>query len=210
MNSPFDTVAPDYQHLWSDTGRGRSQRSEVWRHIDPLFRQGDRVLDIGCGTGDDALHLCGFGVRVVGLDSSPRMVQIARTRGVHARLMPLEDLSRLKSSYAGAISNFGALNCVRDLRPVAEDLSRVIRPGGPLAICLMGKFALVEILRFIARLEWQRAARRWSGRTTWRGLDIYYHAWRQVQKDFAPTFVMHKRVPIGWGDHQLFIFRRKA
>lgn len=87
MTTPFDQLASAYAELWSDTARGRLQREQVWSMIDGLFGPGDRVLDLGCGTGDDAVHLMARGVEVVGIDASAPMVEIARSRGVDARVL---------------------------------------------------------------------------------------------------------------------------
>ena len=200
MTTAFDLLAADYRRLWSDAPVGRSQRAQVWRHIDPLFQPGDRILDLGCGTGDDALHFRERGVRVYGIDASEKMVGAAQARGVDAQRLALEDLNRLEGTYSGAISNFGALNCVADLRPIAARLKRLIEPGGPLAICIMARFAPVD---------WRHAAQRWRGRASWRGIDVYYHSSRQMRAAFASDFVFCKRVSIGWGDHQLYLFRRR-
>jgi SAM-dependent methyltransferase len=201
MTTPFDLVAGDYRRLWSDAPVGRSQRSQVWRHIDPLFQPGDRILDLGCGTGDDALHFAQRGVRVFGIDASEKMVEAAQARGVDARRLTLEDLSRLEGKYSGAISNFGALNCVADLRPIAAQLKRLIEPSGPLAICIMGRFAPVD---------WRHAVQRWRGRANWRGMDVYYRSSRQMRAAFVSDFAFRKRVPISWGDHQLYVFQRRS
>jgi SAM-dependent methyltransferase len=210
MTSPFDLLAANYQRLWSETPSGRSQRAQVWSHLDPLLQPGDTILDLGCGTGDDAVHFMARGVRAIGMDASARMVECARARGIEALELAFEDLDRLQASYSGAISNFGALNCVPDLRPIAAELSRLICPSGALAICIMGKFAPLETLRFVHRLDWRRATRRWSGRARWQGIDVFYHSAREIRTAFASDFVFERRVSIGRGDHQLYVFRRKT
>jgi len=229
VTTPFDALAPSYNVLWTDSARGREQREAVWREIDGLFRAGDRVLDLGCGPGDDALHLAGLGVDVLGIDAAPRMVEIARRRGVNAHLLDFSGgtghrllwpvSSRLKdrrqnpiacptatavglsTRFSGAISNFGALNCVADLRPLAAQLACLIQPAGPIAICVMGRFCLTD---------WRHAPKRWIGHTRWRGMDVYYPTSRQIRTAFAPGFAFERRVAIGRGDHQLYIFRRRA
>ena len=71
MNAtPFDQLAPGYRQAWTDSPTGHRQRAAVWREIDGLFHRGNRVLDLGCGIGDDALHLADLGVSVHGIDSS--------------------------------------------------------------------------------------------------------------------------------------------
>lgn len=204
MSTPFDTIAPVYGQLWNNP-----QRAQVWKEIDALFRPADRVLDLGCGTGDDALHFAECGVVVEGIDISAKMIDIAISRGVAARRLGIEDLPVLSGSFSGAISNFGALNCIQDLRLVAAQLARLVRPGGMVAICIMGRFAWGETLASASKLQWNKAVRRWSGRALWRGMDVFYHSSQQVRAAFEEGFTFERRVSIGKGDHQLYIFRRR-
>jgi ubiquinone/menaquinone biosynthesis C-methylase UbiE len=204
MSTPFDTIAPVYDQLWNSP-----QRGHVWSVIDSCFRPGDRVLDLGCGTGDDALHLAERGVDVVGIDAAEKMIDVAVSRGVTARRLGIEDLAVLSERFSGAISNFGALNCIVDLCPVAAQLARLVRPGGIVAICIMGRFAWGETLASVSKWEWGKAARRWSGRAVWRGMDVFYHSSQYVRAAFESEFTFDRRVSIGHGDHQLYIFRRR-
>ncbi len=209
MSSPFDTLAPDYAALWTETPRGASQRARVWRSLDRLFQPGDEVLDLGCGAGDDAVHLGARGVKMFGIDASEKMIALAQARGVRARRLAIEELDRLEGPFSGAISNFGALNCVASLRPVAEQLARLVRPGGAAALCVMGRFAPLETLRFLCKFDWAAATRRWRGQARWRGIEVYYHSSAQMRKAFANGFIFEGRVFIGGGDHELYIFRRR-
>jgi SAM-dependent methyltransferase len=209
MNGPFDALAPSYGALWTGTPEGRNQRQQVWDHIDKIFHAGGRVLDLGCGIGDDALHLAARGIKVEAVDTSPRMVEIARSRGVAAHLLAIEDLARLETVYSGALSNFGAFNCLADLHPVARDLARLLDPGAPLVVCLMGRFCWRETIRSWAALDFGRAVRRWRGRTLWRGMEVRYWSARQIRAACAPDFQLIRRVAIGGGDHQLYILQRK-
>ena len=202
MTSPFHQIAPRYAELWSETSRGRAQREQVWREIDRLFKAGDRVLDLGCGTGDDAVHLMSRGVSALGIDSAPGMVEIARTRGVAAKRMAIEVLGSLEDVFDGAISNFGALNCVADLDKLSEELARLVRPQGKLALCVMS--------RFCWRTDWRHLPQRWSGNARWRGVDVYYRTSRSVAREFSPYFSYERRVSIGRGDHQLLVFTRSS
>ena len=56
----------------------------------------------------------------------------------------------------------------------------------------------------------RHAVSRWSGHTNWRGLDIYYRSSREMRAAFASGFAFRKRASIGWGDHQLYVFRRRT
>jgi ubiquinone/menaquinone biosynthesis C-methylase UbiE len=201
MTTPFEQVASQYAALWSDTPRGRAQREQVWREIDELFQPNDRVLDLGCGTGDDAVHLMSRGVEVVGIDSASGMVEIARSRGVDASQLPIEQVSSVDKMFDGVLSDFGALNCVANLSQLSGSLARLVRPQGTLALCVMS--------RFCWRRDWKHAVERWSGHTAWRGIDVYYRTARSIARAFARHFELTRRVSIGQGDHQLLVFRRR-
>ena len=202
MTSPFHQIAPQYAELWSETSRGRAQREQVWGEIDGLFEVGYRVLDLGCGTGDDALHLMSRGVEVFGIDSAQGMIEITRRRGVEAKTMAIEELGSLEDMFDGAISNFGALNCIADLSELSEALARLVRPQGKLALCVMS--------RFCWRTDWRHLPQRWSGHARWRGIDVYYRSAGSIARAFAPHFDYQRRVSIGRGDHQLLVFTRRT
>jgi SAM-dependent methyltransferase len=188
--APFDLIAPRYDELWTDSPIGRLQREAVWRRLDALFPPGAAILDIGCGTGADALHLTRSGRRVTAIDSSAEMVRIARSRGVHALHLPIEDLAQLNATYDGVLSNFGALNCIADLPRFAASLAPLVRPHGRLALCLMGRFCLRETLHYAARLQPSRAFRRLPGASSSStfGLSVSYPTVRQLAAALRPSF----------------------
>src|SRR5947209_887145 len=95
MTAAFDSVAAQYDATWTHSPVGRLQRQAIWTQLKTLVRPGDRVLDLGCGTGEDAVWLESHGARVTAIDSSARMVSLARNRGVDARHLSLERLGEL-------------------------------------------------------------------------------------------------------------------
>jgi SAM-dependent methyltransferase len=186
----FDRIAEEYDEIWTRSTIGQLQRSAVWRHVDPLVKAGDRLLDIGCGTGEDALHFMQCGAEVQGIDASLNMVRIARARGVQTRQLAIEAVCELAGTFDGAISNFGALNCVRDLTTVASALGCLIRPGGYLAICVMGACCAWEIIHFLRRGTFQNAFRRWrreNVRSTI-GVPVSYRSVNELCEVFRPQF----------------------
>jgi ubiquinone/menaquinone biosynthesis C-methylase UbiE len=227
VGAAFDRLASRYDELWTSSPNGRVQREAVWRRIDGLFRPGDRILDLGCGIGDDALHFMSRSVEVMGVDASAEMVRIARSRGVEAISSQLSALSR---QLDGAISNFGMLNCVERLEPVAGNLARLIRPGGKLAICVIGRFCLRETVRYAARLEFSKAFRRLrpGGTMASFGVHVRYPSVPRIRRAFGRDFRLDRWYGIGlcspndaWerrlahlpllralADHRLLIFHR--
>ena len=157
----FDRIASQYDELWTRSPVGLLQRQAVWRRLDNLFNVGDTLLDLGCGTGEDAVHFMRHGMSVRAIDASSEMVRIARSRGVDASVLEIEQLNRVQGCFHGVISNFGAFNCVANLHTIRPFLARLIRPGGHLAVCILGNFCLWETVWHFLHGEPRKACRRW-------------------------------------------------
>ncbi|HZT30161.1 MAG TPA: class I SAM-dependent methyltransferase [Bryobacteraceae bacterium] len=178
----FDALAERYDEMWTHSLVGRLQRDAVWSEIDGLFQPGEAVWDLGCGTGADAAWLARKGVRVFASDISPRMQEIAQARGVPVGPAP--------ASLDGVLSNFGVLNCIPDLRALAEDLVRRMRPGGRLVFCVMGRFCLSETAWYLLAGRPRKAFRRWGGRAEAQpgGFPVWYPTVGELAAAFAPHF----------------------
>jgi len=185
----FDTIASQYDAHWSDTPVGKAQRSAVWSRVDPLFKRSDFVLDLGCGTGVDASHLQSRGVSVYGVDSSPRMVELARQRGIEADCCSIERLQYFDMRLDGVISNFAALNCLPSLLTIAGSLGRMVRSGGHLALCFMSPVCLWESAFYLLLAKPGKAFRRLRGRAeSSMGATVFYPSGRAIVDAFQTDF----------------------
>jgi SAM-dependent methyltransferase len=184
----FGALAPEYDARWTDSLVGRLQREQVWRVVGRLFHAGERVLDLGCGTGADAQRLARAGMMVHAIDAAPEMVAAAARRLVAERtagsasveLCALEDLARLlpHAPFDGALSNFAALNCVEDLGAFASDLAALVRPGGRVALTVFGRSCAWELIRYRGRA---RSRRRLA-------LRVFYPSVRTLSAALRPWF----------------------
>ena len=203
----FDALAAIYDAAFTKTPLGRHLRSAVHRRLDAAFRPGDRVLEIGCGTGEDAVHLARRGVSVIATDASGSMVEVARWKAaasglagrIEALLLAAEALpGPLAGPFDGAFSNFGALNCVADLPAVAHGLAGLLRPHGRLLLCVMGPLAPWEWARGLALGRSEVAFRRLRrGGVPWRGLVVRYPSPRRLARVFAPAFRPRRLAAVG-------------
>lgn len=209
--TPFDSIAADYDASFTASAIGQRMRVAVWRRLDAAFGPGDRVLEMNCGTGEDALHLARRGVRVLATDKSAEMLAITRAKVdvaelaemVEVRPLAIEELARdeapsLPRCFDGALSNFGGMNCVNDLPGVARGLAAIVRPGGWALLCVMGPTVPWEWGWYLARGQPRNAVRRLRrGGTPWRGLTIHYPSIGAVRRAFAPHFVQRRVSAIG-------------
>lgn len=165
---PFDSVAPNYDRIFTASAIGKAQRAQVSREIERCFLPGSHVLDLNCGTGEDALALARRGVRVSAFDASPKMIDTADRKLANERLSSIvqfsvlrnEQLSSLNDSFDGALSNFGGLNCSLDWAGIVHELARLVRPGGHVLLCVLGRTCLWEMVYFFLRGRFRKALRR--------------------------------------------------
>jgi ubiquinone/menaquinone biosynthesis C-methylase UbiE len=197
--TPFDRFAQSYDETWTNSRVGRLQRDAVWRNLRSTFRPGEHILDLGCGTGEDALWLMGAGIQVTALDASPGMVETARRRGVDARVLRFEQLTHLAGTFDGALSNFGPLNCIESPEELRAILARLVRPGGQAALCIMGRFCLWETVAYLIQGRIRKALRRWSGTAASEslGMRITYPSVRRLERALSPEFVLREVIGIG-------------
>src|SRR5215471_16348866 len=128
----FDSAAASYDTEFSDTVPGHWLRELVWSRLSPYVRPGMKVLDLGCGTGDDALWFARRGCRVTAVDKSRAMLVVATQKAETMRdsnpivtvALDIEnpEESGVAEEFDLVLWNFGAINCIQDLRSLRSRL----------------------------------------------------------------------------------------
>ena len=176
VTAAYDAIAAGYdEQVRGDDWMRRKLHVSFLR----AFRPGERVLDVGCGTGIDAVFLARHGINVVGIDASSEMIVRFRQRvpveplqgDFESQILEIEGLSNLGDErFDGIISAFASLNSLRDLQGFADDAARLVRPRGRMVLHMLNRFSVWE----------------WLG-CVWRG-DV--HAARRVGRDRQRRFVI--------------------
>lgn len=198
----FDLLADQYDSLFTFSAVGRAQREVVWEQTLAVFLPDSHILELNCGTGEDALFLAKAGMRVTACDASSGMIEKAQSKvaleGREAQVelyeLATEDLRHLprSQSFDGVFSNFSGLNCVKNLSDVAREIALRVKPGAPLLLCLSTRYCLWEIIYFLLRGNPSKAVRRWKGSTQASigscEFSVYYPTLSQLRRTFAPNF----------------------
>lgn len=208
----FDAVAAGYDDDFTRSPTGRLQRARVHAYVAEHVPQGADALELGCGTGEDALFLAGRGLRVLATDASLEMLAVARAKaaaqGAQVRFLEL-DLRELEAwdtseRFDLLFSNFGALNCLApdELADVGRAAARLLRPGGHAVLVVMPRVCLWELAYFGARLRLPSALRRLAGGPVAAALGAtrvptWYHSPGALRRAFGAEFRHVGQLPVG-------------
>jgi ubiquinone/menaquinone biosynthesis C-methylase UbiE len=207
----FDQMAREYDGVFTNSMIGRAQRDAVWSVLTRIFHSGDHILEINCGTGEDALFLARNSISVIACDASEQMIRVASNRlhtetpaaPIQFKFLPTERLRELQdvNRFDGAFSNFSGLNCIADLKQTADDLGSLLSPGASLLICLSTRFCLWEMLWFVLHGDFRKAFRRCSGHAIAKvgefTVDVYYPTVHKLQTFLSTSFVLRSCTGVG-------------
>jgi ubiquinone/menaquinone biosynthesis C-methylase UbiE len=213
MSAPaFDAIAYQYDSTFTQTPIGQELRQIVWRKLSGTFQTGTQVWELNCGTGEDAVWMARQKIRVLASDGSPEMLNIAAGKAAAHQLSDrikflLYDFAHPTAGapdaeFDGVLSNFGGLNCVSDLKPLARVLARSVKPGGHLIIVVMGRWCAWEIGWYLLHLQPRRAFRRLArngaeGRVANHKVRVWYPSAKALRHTFAPDFQIRRIVGLG-------------
>jgi SAM-dependent methyltransferase len=180
-----------------------------------VFSPSDRLLEVGCGTGEEAWALSEKGLRIVATDISAGMLSEARSKQRPGAIHKPEfvhlaagEVGQLigrfgRSHFDGGYSSFGALNCEPSLGSVAAGLAELIRPHGRFVCSIMNRFCLWETAWYLLKCRPRAALRRWP--SSWvsvemstsagmRPVPIRYYSPTSFARLFEPCFRVEKTI----------------
>lgn len=136
----FDQYAPKFDMALGDLGyRGPAVLLQAVHDAGagaaPAFFH--HVIDLGCGTGLAARAFAADNDGIIGIDLSPRMIELARATGLYATLEVadiVDALTNKPNASADLILAADVLVYVHDLAPLLAEAARVLMPGGLLAL----------------------------------------------------------------------------
>lgn len=217
METVFDKVAKSYDSTFTESIIGRAQREIVWRHLDKVIadRKDLNILELNCGTGEDAIHFARMGHKVLATDISGAMLDIVNRKieinrmgdKIETCLLDITKIEKLNLStkYDLIFSNFGGMNCIskKEIRSLPEVLSNLLNPAGRLIMVIMPVSCIWEKLYFISKFRFSKAFRRNAAdgvmvRMNGQDLITYYHNPLSIKKIFGEYFKQVAVKPVGF------------
>lgn len=165
MKADFDRAATNYDTTFTQTDIGKMQRALVYEALSKHLNNVQNILEINCGTGEDAVWFSKQNYTITATDISPKMIEVAKSK---ANLnFAVVDINSITTTFAGStfdllFSNFGGLNCLSEseLKNFFGNVHSILSEKGKMALVIMPKNTLWERLYFLAKAQFSKMSRR--------------------------------------------------
>jgi ubiquinone/menaquinone biosynthesis C-methylase UbiE len=217
MQQAFDTIAKNYDASFTNSIIGTAQREIVWSYLEKTLPNNKNlnILELNCGTGEDAVWFAKKGHYVLATDVSEKMLEIARIKvrdkhlsdKIDTKLLDINKMEGFNKSedFDLIYSNFGGINCItfKQLFNLPTFLNQLLKPTGRLIMIIMPEFCLWEMVYFTLKLNLKKAFRRSSTK----GVNVklndqeiitYYYSPIIIRKIFNKYFDQAKVIPVGF------------
>lgn len=174
MKAAFDHMAVDYDAEFTNTPIGRLQREMVWSYLNKVYKDNfpQKVLELNCGTGEDAVFFAKNGSEVLATDISEKMLNATDEKinlhhlrhKITAKQLDINNFASetFDHRFDLVFSNFGGLNCI-DVNAFSSLFTKMathLNPHGRMILVLMPRFCAWESVYFLSRLNTTDAFRR--------------------------------------------------
>lgn len=216
MTNAFDQIAKKYDAGFGNTTIGKMQRKVVWNYIDKNIGHDKQlnILELNCGTGDDALWFAAKGHNVMATDASEKMLEIAQSKSITAAAdgeltFSILDIAKKKSyptnkKFDLVFSNFGGFNCIShfDFKNVIPAIAELLSPKGRIVAVIMPKFCLWESVYFMLKGKPSEVFRRNTSKPVKANIgnysiDTWYYAPTDIVNIARKEFKMINKLPVG-------------
>lgn len=210
----FDSVAKSYDENFLKTEIGQMQRKRVWNYLDSILPgQTLNILELNCGTGEDAIWLAKKGHKVTATDISEKMLEVAKNKiimsGVSEKIeIQKTDINKLAEfefdhPFDIVFSNFGGLNCLNqnELKQLSENLKKVLMPSGRFVSVIMPDFCFIESVYMLLKFRFSDILRRKKTqhvRLNGSMVNTYYYNPKYFYSFFKKDFNLINKIGVGF------------
>lgn len=163
-----------------------------WLYDVAEFRKhaGEKVLEIGCGTGSDLLQFAKHGATATGVDLTAGHVKLARERLGNLAVVYQADMRDLpfEDEHFDYIYSHGVLHHCQEPETAVREMFRVLRPGGRVNVHLYAFWSYFTLWRFLRHgSEWKLHIENSEAPVH---IDLY--TGRQLRRLFGPNISIEK------------------
>ncbi|MBV1922886.1 MAG: class I SAM-dependent methyltransferase [Flavobacteriaceae bacterium] len=170
MPNDFDKAAKNYDATFTYSSIGKAQRERVHHYLKQEIKSKKKlsILELNCGTGEDAIFLTNQGHKVIATDISSEMITEATSKNDSITFLQ-QDITTITSetfteTFDLIFSNFGGLNCLskEQLETFIDVSETLLKNNGKLVFVIMPKHCLWEQFYFFIKGDFKKMNRRKS------------------------------------------------
>lgn len=161
----FDEAATNYDESFSNTNIGKTQRKAVWEQIDlNNFPNNSNILELNCGTGEDAKLWQEREMNIFATDISEEMIRISKSKFPQIQFdqRDIKNCKNLMAEKDILFSNFGGFNCLADIniQQFFVEANSILQPNSTIILVLMGKKCILDNLFLLLKGKFKLLGRR--------------------------------------------------
>lgn len=190
----FDIHAKNYDSVFTYSQIGKAQRNRVYHFLNKQNPSKNKkyILELNCGTGEDAQYFAQQGHSILATDISSEMIKVAKEKNKHTniRFQQLDITKITKETFSEKFdmifSNFGGLNCLSktQLASFIDTSESLLSPSGKMVLVMMPKNCLWERFYFSIKGEFKKARRRNTNKSLMVNVEgVQVKAWYYNPKD---------------------------
>lgn len=202
----FDKAAITYDQDFTHSNIGKALRNNVWKYLDQVLENSPplKILELNCGTGEDAVWFAQKGHQVFATDISAEMAKITSSKVQNKGLQNMVDVFTcdartvdqcdFSSDFDLVFSNFGGLNCLDStkLEKLSGNLCKLLKPNGRFIAVVMPRYCMWESFYFLTKFDLKKMFRR----NTINSLqvkvgDVYVDTWYYSPAQFYHLFQIY-------------------
>lgn len=204
----FDAEAEKYDTVFSHSPIGQLQRRRVRYFVDKVLSQTapHNILELNCGTGEDALWLAADNRKVIATDISEKMISIAKEKtgglpNIDAIQLSFTDLTTKLAGkkFELIFSNFGGLNCAdeNELQKLGKQLYDLAEDKATVAFVVMSTNCWWENLYFFLKGMKRRRHAKTIATLNGASFPVWYYSPKQLELIFEPYYEKLYQKPVG-------------
>jgi SAM-dependent methyltransferase len=212
MKADFDKAAQNYDTTFTNSIIGKLQRNLVYEQLSKILieRKPKTILEINCGTGEDAIWLAKQNFEVVATDISSTMIEIAKSKSALENItFKQADIKDITNDFSAKnfdfiLSNFGGLNCLSkdELTLFFTTIPEILATKSRIFLVIMPKNTLWEQLYFTLKLDFKNAFRRKKdhaiANVDGEKITTYYYNPKDIVNLANANFEIKRLKPIGF------------
>lgn len=203
----FDKVAINYDETFTNTSIGKAQRNAVWINIDQnKFQQNSYVLELNCGTGEDASRWKERKMNILATDISEAMITLAKSKfpKIEFKELDIKNCREELKNKSIVFSNFGGFNCLSkdEIQQFFQIANQNLNESASIILVIMGKKCIWDNLFLLLKGKFSQFGRRNTDQTISISVEntkvqTWYYSPKDIKKMAGSNFKVEKLKPIG-------------